>query len=110
MSEAAPGVIERLSAALTGSTAKSEPETQASLPAGFEQIEGLNGRDHFDRALRAASRAFRESMIAGMGSDERGHDEFFKPGSSTKLTFYSLFAEYGVFEMMRLAERFKGKA
>lgn len=64
------------------------------------------GRDGFDRALRAASRVMRDSMLLGFGRDEIGFAEYFKANSQARKKFYALMAEYQSFEAVRLAERF----
>lgn len=60
----------------------------------------------FDKALRAATAAFRETFIAGLGKDETFHNEFFKPNSDNKRKFYGLMADYATGEMLRLSTRF----
>lgn len=72
-----------------------------------ESTEGSDpGRDGFDKALRAAAKVYRDSMLIGFGRDETGMAEFFKPNSPQRKQFYSIMAQYQSFEALRLAERF----
>jgi hypothetical protein len=82
-------------------------DIRTDMPATPDNKEGEDpGRDGFDKALRAAARVYRDSMLIGFGRDETGFSDFFKPNSPQRKQFYSLMAQYQSFEALRLAERF----
>lgn len=81
---------------------KTDGEASPEPTAGDEP-----GRDGFDRALRAAGRVFRDSMLLGFGRDEVGMLEYFKANSKARKDFYAIMADYQSFEAVRLAERFR---
>lgn len=100
-----------LVAAVKGAFTTGEPQTavetdgKGALDLTAAQEAG-DVSPAFDKALRAATAAFRETFIQGFGKDESFHNAFFKPDSNNKRRFYALMADYSAGEMMRLAERF----
>lgn len=85
------------------------PAEQPQLETNVSQVVSDDAGEvspAFDKALRAATAAFRETFIAGLGKDETFHNEFFKPNSDSKRRFYALMADYATGEMLRLSSRF----
>lgn len=106
------GLTEQISnIAGMGPALKGTPKTTAIRTDGEASPEPAAGeepgRDGFDRALRAAGRVFRDSMLLGFGRDEVGMLEYFKANSKARKDFYAIMADYQSFEAVRLAERFR---